>query len=237
MAEVTGLRLGRSAALKEKRLQSLLSGRPESDTNLRATIEDAQLLGSLELAGFACTWEQARDRGPSTLPEVRSLRVAQQAVDHAAPFSIQALRRWHLEAVGGGQFRDFDPPSAGEDLPPPAPAAFVESRLAILEQWMTGESARELKPAQAGALVLARILEIRPFVDGNGRVSRLAVSHVMVGGGLRPPLLVGGDRPRLEACLRSAFRLDTEPLAAFLDEASERCLDVMIQSLEVGGRG
>ena len=97
---------------------------------------------------------------------------------------------------------------------------------------MAGESACELQPAQAAALVLARVVEIRPFADGNGRVSRLAASHVMVGGGLRPPILVGGDRPRLEACLRAAFRLDTEPLAALLQEASERCLDVMIQSLE-----
>jgi Fic family protein len=164
--------------------------------------------------------------------EVGALRAARGAVEKAAPFSVSALRQWHRAALGGGELRDRDHPPPDEDTPPPAPAAFVGSRLSILEEWMTGESARELKPAQAGALVLARLVEIRPFADGNGRVSRLAASHVMVGGGLRPPILVGGDRPRLEACLRAAFRLDTEPLAELLREASERCLDVMIQSLE-----
>jgi Fic/DOC family len=235
MAEVTGLRLARSAALKEKRLLALLAGRLEAE--LRATVDDAQLLGTLELAGFAPTWAQVRDREATASPEVTALRLAQQAVDPAALFSVSALRIWHRAAVGSGELRGHELSALAEDVAPPAPAAFIARRLAILEEWMTGESVRELKPAQAAALVLARVVEIRPFADGNGRVSRLAASHVMVGGGLRPPILVGGDRPRLEACLRAAFRLDTEPLAALLGEASERCLDVMIQSLEGRDRG
>jgi Fic/DOC family len=237
MAEVTGLRLARSAALKEKRLLALLAGRSPDAPDLRATVEDAQLLGTLELAGFGFTWEEARDLAPAAPPEVTALRLAQHAVDRAAPFSVSALRAWHRAAASGGEFRDHDLAPLAEDVAPPAPAVFIEGRLGILEEWMTGESARELRPAQAAALVLARLVEIRPFADGNGRVSRLAASHLMVGGGLRPPILVGGDRPRLEACCRAAFRLDTEPLAALLQEASERSLDVMIQSLEASGRG
>jgi Fic family protein len=235
MAEVTGLRLARSAGLKEKRLAALLAGRSEGGADLRATVEDAQLLGSLELAGFAFSWEQVRAREASAPPEVAALRAARLAVDPKAPVSVLALRNWHRAALGGGSFRDLDASSPGEGVPSPSPAAFIEGRLGNLEQWMNSESAHELKPAQAGALLLARVVEIRPFADGNGRVSRLLASHLMVGGGLRPPILVGGDRPRLEACLRAAFRLDTEPLASLLQEASERCLDVMIQSLEAGG--
>ncbi len=232
MAEVTGLRLARSTGLKEKRLLALLAGRPEDDADLRANVEDAQFLGSLELAGFAFTWAQVRGREASAPPEVMALRAARHAVDREAPVSVVALREWHRVALGGGEFRDVEALSPGEGVPAPAPAPFIEGRLGNLEHWMTGESAGELLPAQAGALVLARVVEIRPFALGNGRVSRLAASHIMVRGGLRPPILVGGDRPRLEACLRAAFRLDTEPLAALLQEASERCLDVMIQSLE-----
>jgi Fic/DOC family len=238
MAEVTGLRLARSAALKEKRLLALLAGRPEEAVarELRETVDDAQLLGTLELAGFAPTWKQVRDREAAS-PEVMTLRLAQHAVDLAVPFSVSALQIWHRAAVGSGELRAHELSALADDVGPPAPAVFIGGRLAILEEWMTGESVRELLPAQAAALVLARVVEIRPFADGNGRVSRLAASHVMVGGGLRPPILVGGDRPRLEACVRAAFRLDTEPLAALLAEASERCLDVMIQSLEGRDQG
>jgi hypothetical protein len=38
----------------------------------------------------------------------------------------------------------------------------------------------------------------------------------MVRGGMRPPILVAGDAPRLRAALESAFRLETEPLVALL---------------------
>jgi hypothetical protein len=93
------------------------------------------------------------------------------------------------------------------------------------------ESGQELRPAQAGALALARIVEVLPWEDANGRVSRLAASHLMVKGGARPPILVKGDAPRLLASLQAALRLDTEPLARLLEEASGRSVDVLIQAL------
>ena len=77
-----------------------------------------------------------------------------------------------------------------------------------------GAGSRDLKPEQAAAVALARIVEIAPFDDGNGRVSRLAASHLMVRGGLRPPILVAGDAARLRAALEPAFRLETEPLVS-----------------------
>ena len=227
-----GLHLGPSVALREKRLASLLRGRSPDEPVLRASVLDAQLLGSLELAGFSFSWDEVRGASGAVPAAAAALRRAQSAV-LKAPFAIAALRVWHGTAVGDGRWREIDAPLP-PDAPAPSPAAFIEGRLAILEQWLSGESGRELEPAAAGALVLARIFEIRPFADGNGRVSRLAASHVMVRGGLRPPILVGGDRPRLEACLRAAFSLETEPLARLLREASDRSVDVLIQSLEGG---
>jgi Fic family protein len=107
----------------------------------------------------------------------------------------------------------------------------VAGRLELLDHWLGMDSFRELGPSSAAALCLARIVEILPWDDGNGRVSRLAASHVMVCAGLRPPILVKGDRPRLEASLQAAFRLDMAPLAALLEEASARAVEVMIQAL------
>ena len=113
----------------------------------------------------------------------------------------------------------------------PRPPSVVEGRLATLAEWLEVAGPRDLAPDQAAAVALARLVEILPFDDANGRVSRLAASHLMVRGGMRPPILVAGDAPRLRAALESAFRLETEPLVALLAEASGRALDVMIQSL------
>src|SRR2546426_940607 len=59
------LRLGPSAAAKEKRLASLLGGRDISGLGLAEAVRDAQVLGSPDLAGETTTLEEvraARDR-------------------------------------------------------------------------------------------------------------------------------------------------------------------------------
>jgi hypothetical protein len=234
MSEVGGLRLAPSAALKERRLASLLQGRDPQDPLLVEAVEDAQLLGTLELAGSRVSWEEvkAERRGEAAPESILALRRAQRAVDVKAPFGIAALRAWDAALSGTESvFRRSERTREGVS---PAPPAFIESRLAVLEEWLKSEGASSLRPVAQAALALARIVEILPFEDGNGRISRLAASHLMTRGGLRPPILVGGDAPRLRATLEAAFRFETEPLVRLLEEASERCLDVMIQTLERG---
>ena len=159
-----------------------------------------------------------------------SLLRAQEAVDPAGPVAVASLLAWHGALTGRpAAFRRGDRQRDGG--PAPAPAAFIEGRLALLEQWLAAESARELAPGPAGALVLARVIEILPFDEANGRVARLAASHAVVRAGGRPPVLTGADGPRLEEALRAAFALHTEPLARLLDEAGERALDAMLAAL------
>jgi len=232
MSDVSGLRVSTSTAVKERRLQSLLAGREPQAAALEAAVEDAQLLGSLELAGFAVTWDevQAARRGEAAPASVLALRRAQRAVAAGEPFGVATLRAWN-EALSPDA-PGFRRNERSRDGASPAPPAFVESRLAILEGWLRSEGATALKPLAQAVLALARVVEILPFEDGNGRISRLAASHLMVAGGMRPPILVGGDTARLRAAIAAAFRFDTEPLGALLDEASGRSLDVMIQTLE-----
>jgi hypothetical protein len=219
MEEPRLMRIAPSTALKERRLRERAGDGFDRLPKLREAVLAAQARGSLELAGLADD-TGALDR----------LRRAQAAVDPAAPLGLKALAHWHGAAVEfPSVFRQAERTRDGG--PPPAPPAFVESRLRTLEHWLSVESARELSPAQSGALALARIVEVLPWDDGNGRVARLAASHVMVAAGARPPLLIGADAERLEAALAAAFALQTEPLVRLLDEASERALDVMLAAL------
>lgn len=233
MSEVRGLHLSPSVALKERRLAALLAGRSPDEPRLVESVEDAQLLGSLELAGVGVTWDEvvASRRGPSPEP-ILALRRARAAVDPGAPVGIEALRAWHAALFGPGA--GWRKRARAREAVPPSPPEAIPGRLAILDEWINSESGLSLKPPQQAALALARLVEILPFEDGNGRISRLAASHLMVRGGMRPPILAGADATRLTSCLQSAFRFETEPLCALLVEASDRCLDVMIQTLERG---
>lgn len=228
------MRIEPPVAAREKRLAALLAavGRDAGDAQLAATVEDAQLLGSLALAGVSCSWDEVRASRQGAGPkEALALRRALAAVPPLAPFTVAALRAWHEALAGPVGFRRGESEREGA---PVAPPERIADRLAILEQWLATPGIRDLTPAQAAGLAYARIVEVRPFDDGNGRVARLAASHLMVAGGMRPPVLVAGDGPYLVACLRAAFRLDTEPLVSLLAEASARALEVMIQSLEKG---
>jgi Fic family protein len=199
------LRLAPSRALKEKRLAALLGDRSDTDPALREAVEEEQVVGSLALSGIAATAAEVRAarRGEPAPQPVRGLVAALRAVEPNAPLTLAALTRWHAAVVdGGGRFRDAD--RAREGGPPAAPAAFVTSRLENLEHWLQVESSRELQPARLGALALARIVEILPFAEGNGRVARLAASHLMVRGGARVPILVAADEPRLREALPSS---------------------------------
>ena len=214
------LRLAPSAAVKEKRLAALLEGREGESAPLAAAVRRAQAAGSLALSGIE-----------PTPAELERFAGAQSAVDARAPFSVSAVLAWH-RAVSGSPAGLRTAERARQGAPPPAPAQFVATRLQNLEEWLNVGSGVDLKPAQQGALALARIVEILPFDDANGRVARLAASHLMVRAGARPPVLLGEDRPRLIESLQAAFQLQTAPLASLLDEAAERALDVMIRALE-----
>jgi hypothetical protein len=218
--EVRGLSVTASVPVRERRLADLLQGRDPSALGLREAVEEAQARGSLALA-----------RVPATDASVGAMRNAVRAVPRDAPLTVAALQAWHAAVVGApSRFRTSA--ASAERNPGAAPPEFIAGRLAILEQWMGAESRGQLKPEQAGALALARIAEILPFEEGNGRVARLAASHVMVQGGARPPILVDADRERLGAAIEAAFQLATEPLATLLEQASTRALDVMIQALQ-----
>ena len=235
VGEVRGLRLRAASGVRERRLAALLEarGRSEDDAVLEAVVEDAQLLGSLELARFGFDWaEVRRSRATGVGPEaIRAHRRAREAVEPGAPLTVAAIHSWHTALLGPLGFRRA---SRERDGAPPASPELIEGRVALLETWLGARSGQDLRPEQAAALAMARIVEVLPFDDGNGRVARLAASHLLVRGGRRPPILVAADGPRLVDALQAAFRLETEALATLLDEASHRALDVMIQALEKG---
>lgn len=226
-----------SAARKQQRLEAALAGRPPAvASELAEAVADAQLLGSLQLSGVACDWAAVvASRGaPSGIPEIEGLRRAARAVPAGAAVDTSTLLAWHAAlGIGAAGLRRGE--RGREDGPPSAPPELIAGRLDLLSTWLEADSGRALGPSPVGALALARLIEIAPFEDGNGRVARLAASHLIVRAGGRPPILVAGDGPRLEQALQAAFRLQTEPLVALLDEACERALDVMLQSLD--GRG
>src|SRR5271169_6762275 len=97
MSEVSGLRLTPSARQKESRLTALLRdcGAGGAEHIARA-IEDAQVAGSLELAGTSSPADETRLRRALHLPVPEA-------------FSAAALLGWHEAATGEGRRFRLEP--------------------------------------------------------------------------------------------------------------------------------
>src|SRR5215470_2399025 len=122
MFESRGLKLAASASVKERRLAALLAGRDARDPALEAALVQAQVRGSLELAGLTGTEEEAA--------AAVALGRAVAAVEAGAPLTTDALLDWASAVTGSRRLRSA--PREREGGPPPAPPEFVASRLAIL---------------------------------------------------------------------------------------------------------
>lgn len=90
----------------------------------------------------------------------------------------------NLKRIKNGEFRQC-PVTAGSHVFPPFQE--IEERLCgIVKMWNT----RRHKPAKSAAQFFYDVINLHPFVDGNGRLSRLLASHALQQIGLPVPLRI-----------------------------------------------
>jgi fido (protein-threonine AMPylation protein) len=84
---------------------------------------------------------------------------------------------------------------------------------ADLSAWSRSTTERTEHPVVHAAVHHARFEQIHPFVDGNGRVGRLALTFLLVQAGYPPAVLLKEHRGRYLDALRLADRGNPMPLA------------------------
>jgi Fic family protein len=117
-----------------------------------------------------------------------------------------------------GSFREHDiQPFPGGMVPPPWPEvpALVADWIADA-QALGAEGSAELESL---ARLHARLEQIHPFLDGNGRAGRLVLNLLLVRLGYPPAVIYKGDRPRYLAALQRADGGDHGPLGELLARA------------------
>jgi len=145
---------------------------------------------------------------PEQRDDVQEVRNYVRALEHAIgrlgelPISQRLLREMHavlMEGVRGaqrdpGEFRRIQnwigPPGAGmEDATyVPPPPAEIPHALGALERYIHDDTG--LPPLVDIALVHYQFEAVHPFLDGNGRIGRLLITHMLIERDLLPePLL------------------------------------------------
>lgn len=112
-------------------------------------------------------------------------------------FTQQAICRLHQLFYGGidaeqaGKYRDEQVIITGTDYVPPAPEDVPKQMDAFLEEFARKET--QIHPVELAALAHRKLVDIHPFVDGNGRTARLLMNLILVRNGYCivsiPPIL------------------------------------------------
>lgn len=146
-------------------------------------------------------------------------RIADDApLDEAAMKDIHALLMDGI--LVGGVYRDTEVRISGAGFKPPAPSIMYQQIKFFFEDL---PRKCELNSVERAAWVHAEFVRIHPFVDGNGRTSRMLMNYQLMSDGLLPVSISKEDRLEYYEALDSyATSGDLSPFAdmvAVLEEA------------------
>ncbi|MBV8171267.1 MAG: Fic family protein [Candidatus Eremiobacteraeota bacterium] len=245
--EATGLRF--DAAL-EQRLRQLrdrlrsFSARGEAAalarTQLRGDFRVDEIYHSNAIRGNRLTREQTEDlltRGDCVgglslrehLEVVNLMKALERSAVLAAsdaPLTEHAIRELHAQLFASiddeqaGEYRRTDARIVGRDYLPPE-SVLVPALLREFTEWLDESTA---DPVAKAAAAQAKILNIAPFLDGNGRVGRLLSNLILEANGYPPAIVHVEDRERYYDGLRQADGGDMSGLLALLIDRIENAL-------------
>lgn len=144
------------------------------------------------------------------------------------------IQRLHEVVTGGilesaGRYRTEQVWIGGARHIPPQPARIVP----LLDTLFT-----DLTNAQEAALrsiyLHHRLVYVHPFLDGNGRVARLAANLALMSAGYPPVVLRVSDRLRYYRYLQAADDGDLRPFAGFVLRALDEALVAYLATMEPG---
>jgi Fic family protein len=216
----------------------------EAFAECRRALRVDDIYNSNAIRGNRLTREQTEDLlksgatvGGLTLREHLEVVNLNRALDHAevlaassAPITEHAIRELHARLYAGiddeiaGAYRRTDARVVGRDYLPPE-SVLVPALVRELMEWLEDTKADPLAKASA---VQAKVLNIAPFADGNGRVGRLLTNVVLESAGYPPAIVRVEDRQRYYDSLRQADEGNmTELLALVID-----CVEQSLQRFE-----
>jgi len=164
---------------------------------------------------------------------VEKLGVQNEPLTEHAIRSLHALILRTLDDEEAGRYRRVQVRITGSDFTPPEAIA-VPGLMADLVSWLNGDEAAAQHPVERAALAHFQLVDIHPFVDGNGRTARLLMNLVLMRAGYPPAIIRVEDRPAYYDALDAAHAGDTGPFVRLIAQAVERALDTWLAAAGVG---
>jgi Fic family protein len=175
-----------------------------------------------------------------------SLREHLEATNHAkafdelrrlaegrTPITLDTILRLHTLVLhdieeSAGTWREHAVYIRGSDLRPPD-ASLVPELMRQWVRWLTDEGTH-YHPIVRGAISHHGFVAVHPFVDGNGRCSRLLLNLQLLQDGYAPAMVLREWKLRYLQALQAADRGDYQPIINLIGQAVEAGLDYYLDA-------
>ncbi|KAL0979340.1 hypothetical protein UPYG_G00183840 [Umbra pygmaea] len=131
----------------------------------------------------------------------------------------------YVDPVEGGRLRTSQV-FVGHHIPPHPQD--LEHHMQELVQWLNSEEALQLHPVEYAALAHYKLVYVHPFVDGNGRTSRLLMNLVLMQARYPPITIRKEQRSEYYNTLDTANEGDVRPFIRFIAKCTEITLDTLL---------
>uniref|UniRef100_A0A8C5LPB4 Protein adenylyltransferase FICD n=2 Tax=Anura TaxID=8342 RepID=A0A8C5LPB4_9ANUR len=131
----------------------------------------------------------------------------------------------YVDPIEAGRFRTTQV-FVGHHIPPHP--RDVEKQMQEFVQWLNSDDAMSLHPVEFAALAHYKLVYIHPFVDGNGRTSRLIMSLILMQAGYPPVTIRKEQRSEYYHVLELANDGDVRPFIRFIAKCTETTLDLLL---------
>jgi Fic family protein len=125
-----------------------------------------------------------------------------------------------------GKYRTQNVRIAGSKTTPPSYTKIVK----LMEEYISNIKELKLHSIKKAAFIHYELVRIHPFLDGNGRVSRLITNLYLMKQGYPPIILKKEDRGKYYQVLQRADDGDLSPFANFIAQAVHEALMYYLSS-------
>ncbi|KAG7491094.1 adenosine monophosphate-protein transferase FICD [Solea senegalensis] len=133
----------------------------------------------------------------------------------------------YVDPVEGGRLRTSQV-FVGHHIPPHPQD--LQRHMQELVQWLNSDEALQLHPVECAALAHYKLVYVHPFIDGNGRTSRLLMNLVLMRARYPPITIRKEQRAEYYGALDTANEGDVRPFIRFIAKCTEITLDTLLIS-------
>ncbi|MEK5522051.1 Fic family protein [Heyndrickxia sp. FSL W8-0423] len=160
----------------------------------------------------------------------------EEIVQNKEPFSEWQIKNLHRLVLKGiddeyaGVYRDQQVFISGAKHRPPAPF-LIKDQMEQLINWYEQE-AKQMHPVTRGAMLHAIFVGIHPFIDGNGRTSRLLLNLELMKEGYPPVVIKVENRLKYyEALDKAHTQKDYDDFIQLVAKEAEDSLDLYLSAI------